>query len=81
MVTWDEGKGGYGGENCRAVADRSCHVATVVVSPTTPPGTRSSARFDHYALLRTTEGLLGIRTYLGHAGDRRTTSMRAAFRL
>jgi phospholipase C len=81
VVTWDEGKGGYGGENCRAVADRSCHVATVVVSPTTPPGTRSSARFDHYSLLRTTEGLLGIRTYLGHAGDRRTTSMRAAFRL
>jgi phospholipase C len=81
VVTWDEGKDGYGGQNCRVFADRTCHLATVVISPTTPPGARSSTRFDHYSLLETTERLLGIRTYLGHAGDRRTTSMRAAFRL
>jgi phospholipase C len=81
VVTWDEGKDGYGGQDCRVIADPTCHLATVVISPTTPAGTRSSTRFDHYSLLETTERLLGIRTYLGHAGDRRTTSMRAAFRL
>ena len=81
VVTWDEGKGGYGGQNCRDIADRTCHLATVVISPSTPPGTRSSTRFDHYSLLETTERLLGIETFLGHAGDRRTTSMRPAFRL
>jgi phospholipase C len=80
VVTWDEGKGGYAGQDCRGVADRSSHLPTVVISPTTQPGTRSSTRFDHYSLLRTTEQLLGIETSLGHAGDRRTTSLRPAFR-
>jgi phospholipase C len=80
VVTWDEGKDGYGGQNCRMVADRTCHLATVVISPTTPPGTRSSTRFDHYSLLETTERALGIPTLLGHAADPATTSMRGAFR-
>jgi hypothetical protein len=81
VVTWDEGAGGYGGQPCLAKPDRSCHLATVVVSPSTRPGTRSATRFDHYSLLRTTESLLGIPTYLAHAGDPSTRSMRAAFRL
>jgi phosphatidylinositol-3-phosphatase len=81
VVTWDEGAGGYAGQDCRADGDRSCHLATVVVSPSTRPGTVSSTRFGHYSLLETTERLLGIRTFLGHAGDRRTRSMRAAFGL
>jgi phospholipase C len=67
IITFDEGTGGTN------------QVATVVVSPTTPPGTRSAERFDHYSLLKTTEQLLGIHTYLAHAHG--ATSMRAAFHL
>jgi len=67
FITFDEGSGS------------SNHVATVVVSPTTPPGTRARSAFDHYSLLKTTEQLLGISSYLGHADDSR--SMRPAFHL
>ncbi|MBV8064587.1 MAG: hypothetical protein JOY73_03605 [Actinobacteria bacterium] len=67
FVTFDEGS---------AASNR---VPTVVVSPSTRPGTRSTARFDHYSLLRTTEQLLGLHRYLAHAGD--AASMRAAFHL
>ena len=69
FVTFDEGDGS------------SNRVATIVVSPATPPGTRAHAAFDHYSLLKTTEQMLGISTYLGHANDRSTRSMRPAFHL
>jgi hypothetical protein len=81
FVTWDEGAGGNAGQSCRRDRDRSCHIATVVVSPTTRPGTRSATRFDHYALLETTQRMLGTGPLLGHAADDRTRSMRAAFGL
>jgi phosphatidylinositol-3-phosphatase len=68
VVTFDEGEGG---------SDR---VATIVVSPSTPPGTRSGVTFDHYSLLKTTEQLLGL-PLLAHARDASTASMRAAFHL
>jgi phosphatidylinositol-3-phosphatase len=80
FVTWDEGSGGYGGEPCAATRSRSCHVATLVVTPSTTAGTRRSHRYDPYALLETTERALAIPTLLGHAGDRATTSLRGAFR-
>lgn len=67
FVTFDEG------------TDSANHVATIVVSPATPPGTRSGERFDHYSLLKTTEQLLGLHTYLARARD--AASMRAAFHL
>jgi phospholipase C len=67
VITFDEG------------TDGANHVATVVVSPATRPGTRSAEPFNHYSLLKTTEQLLGIRTSLAHA--RSATSMRAAFHL
>jgi len=51
----------------------------VVVSPSTRPGTASDTAFDQYSLLRTTEEMLGIKTYLGRAASAR--SMRSAFRL
>ena len=51
----------------------------IVVSPSTRPGTASDTPFDHYGLLRTTEEMLGIKTFLGRAASAR--SMRAAFRL
>lgn len=68
VITFDEGEGGGN------------RVATVVVSPSTRPGTTSSTAFDHYSLLRTTEELLGL-PLLGHAADPTTGSMRAAFHL
>jgi phospholipase C len=67
VITLDEG------------TDSANHVATVIVSPAIRPGTRSAERFDHYSLLRTTEQLLGMTTYLAHA--RSAASMRTAFRL
>ncbi|MGH3010093.1 MAG: alkaline phosphatase family protein [Gaiellaceae bacterium] len=68
FITFDEGSG-------------SNHVATLVVAPSTPSGTRSSTPFNHYSLLKTTEQLLGVRGRLAHAGDPSTRGMRAAFHL
>jgi hypothetical protein len=70
FLTWDEDDG-----------SSSNHVPTIVVSPSTRAGTASATGFDHYALLETAEQLLGIKTFLGHAGDPGTTSMAAAFDL
>jgi phospholipase C len=70
FITWDEDDG-----------SESNRVATIVVSPSTPAGTQSATSFTHYSLLRTTEQLLGVGTFLAHAGDSGTTSMRAAFGL
>jgi len=81
FITWDEGSGGASGTNCRTLRPRSCHVATVVVTPTTKPGTRSGVRFDHYSLLKTTERMFGFSTLLGHAGDASTTGLRGPFGL
>jgi phosphatidylinositol-3-phosphatase len=68
FLTWDEGSRTAGN-----------HIATIVISPSTPAGTRSGAAFDHYSMLRTTEELLGITSYLGNAA--KATSMRTAFHL
>ncbi len=55
------------------------HIPTLVMSPSVQPGTTSSARFNHYSLLRTTEEMLGITTFLGNAAS--AASMRSAFGL
>jgi phospholipase C len=82
FVTWDEGEGGRSSDCARNTTDQGCHVATLVVSPSTPPGMRSPALFNHYGLLRTTEELLGLPgPHLGHAQDPSTASMRTAFHL
>jgi phosphatidylinositol-3-phosphatase len=60
FVTWDEGLDGS-----------SNRVATVVVAPSVTPGTRASARFTHYSLLRTAEELLGL-PLLGAAANARS---------
>jgi phosphatidylinositol-3-phosphatase len=65
FVTWDEG-------------DDSQRIATLVVAPTTRPGTRSRAPYNHYSLLRTTEEVLGL-PLLGKAAS--AASMRRAFGL
>ncbi|MDP9257910.1 MAG: alkaline phosphatase family protein [Actinomycetota bacterium] len=81
FITWDEGEGG-GSDDCALnTTDGGCHVGMVVVSPSTQRGTRSALLFNHYSLLKTTEQLLGIKTFLGHANDRSSRSMRSAFHL
>jgi hypothetical protein len=47
--------------DCAAnTTDQSCHVATIVISPSTPAGTTSATLFNHYSLLGTAEQLLGL---------------------
>jgi len=65
FLTWDENDGSAGN-----------HVAMIIASPYTAPGTRSATNFNHYSLLRTTEEILGV-PLLGSASS--ATSMRAAF--
>jgi phospholipase C len=67
FLTWDENDGLSGNR-----------VPMIVVSPRVPPGTRSTAGFTHFSLLRTTEELLGV-PLLRNAQNAR--SMRAAFGL
>lgn len=78
FITWDEGEGGSS-NNCATNATVvGCHVATIVVSPTTAPGTKSAALFNHYSLLRTAEDLLGVPA-IGQAAS--AASMESAFGL
>jgi phospholipase C len=80
FITWDEGSGGYPIEDCddTGTTDASCRVPTIVISPTTPPGTTSRTFYSHYSLLGTTEQLLGL-PKLGQASS--SPTMTAAFRL
>ncbi len=78
FITWDEGEGGTATACATNERDVGCHVATIVVSPSTPAGRRSSRLFNHYSLLRTTDELLG-RSPLGRAA--RASSMAEAFGL
>jgi phospholipase C len=80
FITFDEGDGEMFGEDCAAnPTDESCHIATIVISPSTPTGTTSDELFTHYSLLRTTEEMLGLSQFLGEAAN--AQSMRAAFHL
>jgi phosphatidylinositol-3-phosphatase len=68
FITWDEDDSSAGN-----------HIATLVASPTTRPGTVSSTSFTHYSMLRTTEEILGLSPLLGGAAS--APSMRTAFNL
>ena len=78
FVTWDEGEGGTSNDCASNTTDPGCQVATIVASPSTPPGTSSSTLFNHYSLLQTTEELLAL-PLLGQAAS--ANSMLAAFNL
>jgi phospholipase C len=78
FVTWDEGEGGLANNCAHNSLDVGCHVATLVISPSTVPGTKSATLFNHYSLLRTTEDLLGL-PELGQATT--NASMAKAFNL
>ncbi len=81
LLTWDEGGSGGTHDCARDTSTPGCQVATIVIAPTTRPGTRSGALFNHYSLLKTTEQLLGLPATLGSAADPTTASMRTAFNL
>ena len=81
FITWDEGEGGHyaPGESCATnTSDVSCHVATLVISPSTKAGTKSGTLYNHYSLLATAEQLLGL-SRLGQAASAAT--MTKAFNL
>jgi hypothetical protein len=86
FITWDEGEGSdkVAGEPCwdsthaNSVTYPSCHVATVVLSPYTAPGTASADYFNHLSLLGTAEDLLGLPRLPATAGY---TGLQAAFGL
>jgi hypothetical protein len=78
FLTWDEGEGGASDSCASNARDAGCHVATVVVSASTRPGTRSATLLNHYSLLASTERLLGV-SPLAEAA--RSRSMLAAFNL
>ena len=65
-------------KNATNTTDVGCHVATIVISPTTRPGAKSRTLFNHYSLLRTTEQLFGVPP-LGLAQS--ANGMRSAFGL
>jgi phospholipase C len=60
FITWDEGEGGKVNDCSTNTTDIGCHVATIVISPTTVPGTQDGTLYNHYSLLGTTEQLLGL---------------------
>jgi phospholipase C len=78
FVTWDEGEGGTSNNCARNTIDIGCHVATLVISPSTKVGTKSHTLFNHFSLLRTAEDLLGL-PELGLA--KTNASMASAFNL
>ena len=77
-ITWDEGEGGTSNDCATNTTDIGCHVATLVISPSTMPGTQSATLFTHYSLLGSTEQLLGV-PELGQAAN--ANSMLSAFNL
>lgn len=85
FITFDQGlTAPTAGEPCSdrshedAVAYPGCQVALVALGPTAG-ATRTTLRFSHYSLLRTTEELLGISPFLGEAAM--DSSMRSALHL
>jgi phospholipase C len=78
FLTWDEGEGGSSNDCATNTTDVGCHVATIVVSPSTVAGTQSANLYNHYSLLGTAEELLGL-PKLGQASS--NTSMVSAFNL
>jgi phosphatidylinositol-3-phosphatase len=78
FITWDEGEGGSAAECATNTTDIGCRVVTIVVSPSTKPGTRSARLFNHYSLLGTAEQLLHL-PKLGRAGA--SSTMTSAFHL
>jgi phospholipase C len=56
--------------------DEPTPMPNILIAPSVHAGTTVSTRVDHYALLRTTEELLGIHSFLGQAAS--APSLRSA---
>jgi hypothetical protein len=67
VITWDEDDG-----------SASNHIPTLVIAPSTVPGTRYGGALDHYSLLRNAQQLLGL-SCLGNSCT--AADMRAPFNL
>ena len=80
FITWDEGEKSGSNDCADNTSTPGCHVATLVVSPSTPPGARPAALFNHYSLLKTVEQTFSL-PLLGHARDPSVQSMVAPFHL
>lgn len=85
FITWDQGLTSPAtGESCddhthaNSVLYPGCNVAFIALAPSVGQ-TRSTDYFTHYSLLRTTEEMLGISSYLGGAAQ--AQSMRSALHL
>jgi hypothetical protein len=75
FITWDEGS-----SNASCCGDAwGGHVATLVISPRSVAGLRSSTAENHYSLLRTIEDGFGL-GHLGAAGWSSSVAMREYFR-
>ena len=91
FVTWDEGEptlddvinGDAIGRDCSADKTHAdCHIATIVMSPFTKPGTQYGKKpFNHYSMLRTTEELLKIKKKNWVGLSTKAKSMKSAFHL
>jgi hypothetical protein len=91
FLTWDEGEatvddlinGGAIGRDCSADKTHAdCHIATIVISPFTKPGTQYGKKpFNHYSMLRTTEELLKIKKKNWVGLSTKAKSMKSAFHL
>jgi hypothetical protein len=80
FITWDDsGIDPPQVDDCTLSDVPDCLVPFFVVSPSVRPGAVVSERLTMYSLLRTTEELLGITTFLGSAAD--APSLRPLFRL
>ncbi|MDP9227137.1 MAG: alkaline phosphatase family protein [Actinomycetota bacterium] len=67
FLTWDESRGGadVDGMDCLSsvyLSDAGCHIPTLVFSTGTKAGSKRTAFFSHYSMLKTTEKLLGLPT-------------------
>jgi phosphatidylinositol-3-phosphatase len=78
IITWDEGDAGSASKCATNTTDGGCHVATIVISPSTKAGTKSRKLFNHYSLLGTAEQLLHL-PRLGRASS--FPAMTSAFNL
>jgi phosphatidylinositol-3-phosphatase len=70
MIVWDEGAGpgDTAGMDCTTSTIEACHPPAIIISPYTH-SVISNFHYTHYDILRTTEELLGVQTYLGHAAQ------------
>jgi hypothetical protein len=79
FLSWDEGEPESSPDCLATPTEDGCHIPLLVMSPSTPAGTRAATSASLYSLLRTTQEVLGSAPLLGEAQS--APSLRAAFGL